>query len=114
MRSSKRADIDQKDVEDQDNGVEDYLKHLGWETADLGMDLDALDNCKLRRISRSGLGRIKQKAQKQKMNRAQNIWGWNLLVDNRAGLPQFRQGHNLWSGKRNFQDTLQHNSFNLI
>ena len=114
MRLSKRADIDQKDNKDQDDRVEDNLKHLGWETADLEMDLEAPDNCKLRKISRSGLGRIKQQAQKQKMNRAQNIWGWNLLLDRRAGFPQFRQGHNLWSGKRSFQDTLQHNAFSLI
>ena len=89
MRSSKTADIDQKDVEDQDNGVEDYLKHLGWETADLGMDLDALDNCKLRRISRSGLSRVRQESQKQQMNRFQNFWGWDLLIDMRVGLSQF-------------------------
>ena len=42
MRSSKRADIDQKAVEDQDDGVEDNLKHLGWETKDLEMEMDAL------------------------------------------------------------------------
>ena len=110
MRSSKRAGIDQTDVEDQDDGVEDNLKHLGWK-----MDLDAPDNYKLRRISRSGLGRIKQQAQKQKMNRGKNFWGWDLLVGKRAGLGG---RHMLRSGKRssqdNYPDTLQHNTFYFI
>ena len=114
MRSGKRADIDPIDHLDQNVAVNDNSEHLWLENADLGMDLDGLGNSELRRISRSGLGRIRQQAQKQKMNRAQNIWGWNLLLDKRAGHPQFRQGHNLWSGKRTFQDTLQHNAFNLI
>ena len=99
---------------DQDVAVDENSEHLGLEDKDLGIDLNALDNNKLIRTSRSGFGRIKQQAQKQKMNRAQNIWDWNLLLDKRAGHPQFRQGHNLWSGKRSFQDTLQHNAFILI
>ena len=100
MRSCKRADVDQIDDLDQDEAVDDNTEYLWLEDADLGMDLDTLDISKLRRISRSGLGRIKQQAQKQKMNRVQNIWGWDLLIDKRAGLGG---GHMLRSGKRGSQ-----------
>ena len=75
MRSGKRADVDLIDDLDQDVAVNDNSEHLGLED-DLGMDLDGLDNSKLR-ISQSGLHRIKQQAQKQEMNRVQNIWGWD-------------------------------------
>ena len=114
MRSGKRKHIDQiVDDEDQNDGVKDNLEHLGWETADLGMDLDALDNCKLRRVSRSGLGGIKQQA--QRMNRVQNIWGWDLLIDKRAGLFKFGGGHMHRSGKRSSQEnTLQDNAFYFV
>ena len=119
MRSGKRADMDWIDDLDQDVAVDENSEHLGLEDKDLGIDLNALDNNKLRRTSRSGFGRIKQQAQKQKMNRVQNIWGWDLLIDKRAGLAKFGGGHMLRSGKRSSQDnedqdTRQHNAFYIV
>ena len=119
MRSCKRSDLDQIDDFDQDVAVHRNSEPLGWEETELGIDLDGLDNSKLRRVSRSGFGRIKQQAQKQKMNRVQNIWGWDLLIDKRAGLAKFGGGHMLRSGKRSSQDnedqdTRQHNAFYIV
>ena len=118
MRSGKRTYIDDiVDDENQNDGVKDNLEHLGWETADLGMDLDGPDNYELRRVSRSGLGGIKQQA--QRMNRVQNIWGWDLLINKRAELAKIGGGHMLRSGKRSSQDnedqdTRQHNAFYIV
>ena len=98
------ADGDQDDTSKEQIVAKD-LDHLGWESADLGINLDALDN-KLRRVSRSGPEEI----QPHPMNRIQNIWGWDLLRKypvakyKRGRLAKFGGGHMLRSGKRSFQD----------
>ena len=95
MRSGKRS------VQNTGNGnwVPDERSAdvgSGDETADLGIDLEALDNTKLRRVTRSGAA-------------GQQSWTQNFLrsLRNRSGLPRrggrrswFGGGHMMRSGKR--------------
>merc|ERR1719508_227679 len=84
IRSGKRADVTWQDDETETSKEQQHTKNTdnhGQEIAELGIDLDALDNYRLRRIYRSDSGRIK-----------------------RGRLARFGGGHMLRSGKRSFQD----------
>ena len=86
------------------------MDNLGQESAELGIDLDALDNFRLRRISKSDSVRIKKQVLASKMNRIQNSWGWDLMRAKlaekykRGRLARFGGGHMLRSGKRSLQE----------
>ena len=95
MRSGKRSE--------ENTGNGDWVPDersvdvgSGDEAADLGIDLEALDNTKLRRVTRSGAA-------------GQQSWTQNFLrsLRNRSGLPRrggrrswFGGGHMMRSGKR--------------
>ena len=120
MRSGKRGDPGIPDTEDwnwtpeeafvsavaMDPGIEE-------ESADLGIDLEALDNSKLRRITRSGAprdqwGGVHMLRTGKRSNQAagsRQIWAKNFLrsLRNRSGdgrRSRFGGGHMMRSGKR--------------
>ena len=122
MRSGKRGDTSWQDDRDQgwtpeEEEVMEEDPDIGEESADLGINLDALDNSKLRRVSRSGVGRNKWggvhmlrtgKRSSQASGTGQG-WGSDFLrsLRSRAGLSRrggrrswFGGGHMLRSGKR--------------
>ena len=126
MRSGKRGDAGQQDDEDQyqiPEEEEDFRSNLdvnpytGGESADVGIDLEALDNSRLRRVSRSGDkwgGLHMLRTGKRSSNRfpdsgARGFWGWKFLrsLRNVSGLSRrggrrslFGGGHMMRSGKR--------------
>ena len=126
MRSGKRGDAGQQDDDDQyqipeeeeDFGsVVDMDPDTGGESADLGIDLEALDNSRLRRVSRSGdkwggvhmLRTGKRSSSHDPDTGAGGFWGWNFMrsLRNVSGLSRrggrrslFGGGHMMRSGKR--------------
>merc|ERR1712098_5899 len=103
MRSGKRSfqdsDSDGHWIQDShlpQDGVDNEVPDIGDESADLGIDLEALDNSELRRVTRSG-------------SVGQQTWTQRFLrsLRDRSGLSRrggrrswFGGGHMMRSGKR--------------
>ena len=125
MRSGKRGGAGQQDDDDQyqipeeeeDFGsVVDMDPDTGVESADLGIDLEALDNSRLRRVSRSGdkwggvhMLRTGKRSYQAPNTGARDYWVWKFLrsLRNVSGLSRrggrrswFGGGHMMRSGKR--------------
>ena len=115
MRSGKRGDPGFQDTEDWNGtpNVVDTDPEIGGESADLGIDLEALDNSKLRRVTRSGAprdqwGGVHMLRTSKRSNQAagsRQIWAKNFLrsLRNRSGVggrSRFGGGHMMRSGKR--------------
>ena len=123
MRSGKRGDAGQQDDDDQyqfpEEDLESVLERgpdIEGESADLGIDLEALDNSRLRRVSRSGdkwggvhMLRTGKRSSHVPNTGAGGLWGWKFLrsLRNVSGLSRrggrrslFGGGHMMRSGKR--------------
>ena len=117
MRSGKRGDPSWQEDRDQEwtpEEEEHMAPDIGEESADLGINLDALDNSKLRRVSRSGVGRNKwggvhMLRTGKRSSQAGQGWGSDFLrsLRSRSGVSRrggrrsmFGGGHMLRSGKR--------------
>ena len=119
MRSGKRADPGWQDGGDQDliadDDVEGMEPDVGVESADMGIDLDPLDNSKLRRVSRSprrqwgGIHMLRTGKRSGQGAGGGNSWGIDFMrtLRSRAGLSRrggrrswFGGGHMMRSGKR--------------
>ena len=126
MRSGKRGDAGQQDddvqyqiPEDEEDfgSVVDMNPDTGVERADLGIHLEALDNSRLRRVSRSGdkwggvhMLRTGKRSSSQVPDAEDGgFWGWKFLrsLRNVSGLSRrggrrslFGGGHMMRSGKR--------------
>ena len=115
MRSGKRGDPGFQDTEDWNGtpNVVDTDPEIGGESADLGIDLEALDDSKLRRVTRSGVlsdrwGGVHMLRTGKRSNQvtgSKQTWGQNFMrsLRNRSGGRRrslFGGGHMMRSGKR--------------
>ena len=123
MRSGKRGDpawqnskVQEWAPENEEDMIKDLVPDIGDESADLGIDLDALDNSKLRRVSRSRnkwggvhMLRTGKRSGQEPVSGEGQSWARNFMRSLRstAGLARrggrkswFGGGHMLRSGKR--------------
>ena len=121
MRSGKGGDVGLEGGDQHWIKEEDLDPDIGVESADLGINLDALDNSKLRRVSRSKWGGVHmlRTGKRSSLGNSQG-WSWDLLRSlsstggrgRRGGRRSwFGGGHMLRSGKRSSWTPREHDDY---